>query len=124
MPIQRVRTIIYKIFLIDSENGISLLEATFKELVGDNKTKGVIPGFFKEINEIIDKIQEAMARGSYKEDLIRIVESENSTIIIIHHPPSRILFCSIADPDDDVDKTIEVIRKISSRFWKKHEAEV
>lgn len=92
--------------------------------MGDIKVKGVIPGFFKEINEIIDKIQEAMVKGGYKEDLTRIVESENSTIVIIHHPPSRILFCSISDPDDDVDKTIEVIRKISSRFWKKHEAEV
>ncbi|MHA1460302.1 MAG: hypothetical protein ACTSO8_02375 [Promethearchaeota archaeon] len=65
-----------------------------------------------------------MAKGSNKEDMTRIVESENSTIIIIYHPLSRILFCSISDSDDDVDKTIEVIHKISSRFWKKHQADV
>ncbi len=65
-----------------------------------------------------------MVKGSNKEDMTRIVESENSTIIIIYHPPSRILFCSISDSDDDVDKTIEVIHKISSRFWKKHQSDI
>jgi len=65
-----------------------------------------------------------MVKGSNKEDMTRIVESENSTIIIIYHPLSRILFCSISDPDDDVDKTIEVIHKISSRFWKKHQSDI
>ncbi|MHA2289808.1 MAG: hypothetical protein ACXABG_13570 [Promethearchaeota archaeon] len=91
---------------------------------GDTTSKKVIPGFFKEINLIIDKIQKAMVKGNNKENMIRVVESENSTIIIIFHPPSRILFCSIADPDDDVDKTIEVIHKISSRFWKKHQSDI
>jgi hypothetical protein len=65
-----------------------------------------------------------MVKGDNKEDMTRIVESENSTIIIIYHPLSRILFCSISDPDDDVDKTIEVIHKISSRFWKKHQSDI
>ncbi|MFX0048960.1 MAG: hypothetical protein ACFE8G_12445 [Candidatus Hermodarchaeota archaeon] len=65
-----------------------------------------------------------MVKGGNKEDMMRVVESENSTIIIIYHPPSRILFCSISDPDDDVDKTIEVIHKIMSRFWKKHQSDI
>lgn len=65
-----------------------------------------------------------MVKGSNKEDMIRIVESENSTIIITYHPPSRILFCSISDSDDDVDKTIEVIHKISRRFYKKHKSDL
>jgi hypothetical protein len=65
-----------------------------------------------------------MTKGSNREDMTRIVESENSTIIIIYHPLSRILFCSISDPDDDVDKTIEVIHKISTRFWKKHQSDI
>jgi len=65
-----------------------------------------------------------MVKGNKKEDMTRIVESENSTIIIIYHPLSRILFCSISDSDDDVDKTIEVIHKISSRFWKKHQSDI
>ncbi|MFX1447749.1 MAG: hypothetical protein ACFFCG_06395 [Promethearchaeota archaeon] len=65
-----------------------------------------------------------MVKGGNKEDMMRVVESENSTIILIYHPPSRILFCSISDPDDDVDKTIEVIHKIMSRFWKKHQSDI
>lgn len=65
-----------------------------------------------------------MVKGSNKEDMTRIVESENSTIIINYHPPSRILFCSISDSDDDVDKTVEVIHKISTRFWKKHQSDL
>jgi len=65
-----------------------------------------------------------MVKGKNKEDMTRIVESENSTIIIMYHPPSRILFCSISDADDDVDKTLEVICKISSRFWKKHQSDI
>jgi len=65
-----------------------------------------------------------MVKDSNKEDMTRIVESENSTIIIIYHPLSRILFCSISDSDDDVDKTIEAIHKISNRFWKKHQSDI
>ena len=65
-----------------------------------------------------------MVKGSNKEDMTRIVESENSTILIMYHFPSRILFCSISDPDDDVDKTVEVIKKISTRFWKKHQSDI
>jgi len=65
-----------------------------------------------------------MVKGKNGEDMTRIVESENSTIIIVYHPPSRILYCSISDADDDIDKTIEVINKISNRFWKKHEADI
>jgi len=84
----------------------------------------VIPGFFNEINEIIDKIQETMVKGKNGDDMKRVVESENSTIIIVYHPPSRILFCSISDADDDVDKLIAVINKISSRFWKKHQSDI
>ncbi|MBY9020895.1 MAG: hypothetical protein KGD67_07545 [Candidatus Lokiarchaeota archaeon] len=56
--------------------------------------------------------------------MTRVVESENSTIVIVYHPLSRILFCSISDADDDVDKLIEVINKISSRFWKKHQSDI
>ena len=65
-----------------------------------------------------------MVKGNNKEDMTRIVESENSTIIIMYHFPSRILFCSISDSDDDVDKTVEVIKKISTRFYKKHQADL
>ena len=65
-----------------------------------------------------------MVKGKNRDDMIRIVESENSTIIIVYHPPSRILYCSISDADDDIDKMIDVINKISNRFWKKHSSDV
>lgn len=100
------------------------MEATFKELKKDKIPNGVIPGFFKEINDIIDVIQAAMVKGKNGDEITRIVESENSTIIIIYHPLSRILFCSISDADDEVDKLIEVIKKIANRFWKKHQSDI
>jgi len=65
-----------------------------------------------------------MVKGRNVNEITRIVESENSTIIIIYHPLSRILFCSISDADDDVDKLIEVIKKIINRFWKKHKSDI
>lgn len=65
-----------------------------------------------------------MVKGKNGNEITRIVESENSTIIIIYHPLSRILFCSISDADDDVDKLIEVNKKITNRFWKKHQSDI
>jgi Fe2+ transport system protein FeoA len=65
-----------------------------------------------------------MVKGKNGNEITRIVESENSTIIIIYHPNSRILFCSISDADDDVDKLIEVIKRIANRFWKKHQSDI
>ena len=65
-----------------------------------------------------------MVKGKKREGMNRVVESENSTIIIVYHPPSRVLFCSISDADDDVDKLMDVINKISTRFWKKHRSDI
>ena len=115
---------IYKIYLIDGDNGISILEASFKDFKEGKINKDIIPGFFKEINRIIDNIQDAMAKGEKKDELLRTVESENSSIIIFYHPDSRILFCSISDADDNTDSLIEVIRKIAIRFWKKHKSDI
>lgn len=65
-----------------------------------------------------------MVKGKNRDGMNRVVESENSTIIIVYHPPSRVLFCSISDADDDVDKLMDVINKISTRFWKKHRSDI
>ena len=115
---------IYKIYLIDGDNGISILEASFKEFQEGKINKDVITGFFKEINQIIDNIQNAMVKGEKKNELMRTIESENSTILIFYHPPSRVLFCSISDADDNTDRLIDVIRKIATRFWKKHKSDI
>lgn len=113
---------IYKIFLIDADNGISLVESTFKELkkVQDE----IITGFFNAINITIDVIQEAMAKGRRVNEMDRVLQSEDSTIFIYYHPLSRILFCSISDADDNTDKIEEIIHKIANRFWKKHQSDL
>ena len=113
---------IYKVFLIDGDNGISLLESTFKELkkIQDD----LLTGFFKAINTTIDVIQEAMSKGRRVNEMNRVLHSEDSTIFIYYHPLSRILFCSISDADDNVERIEEMIHKIANRFWKKHQSDL
>ncbi len=113
---------LYKIYLIDSGSGISLLESTFKELkkIQDD----ILTGFFNAINKTIDLIQEAMAKGRRVNEMYRVVEAEDSIILIYYHPLSRILFCSISDADDNTEKIKEVLKKIANRFWKKHQSDL
>ena len=113
---------IYKIYLIDADNGISLVESTFKELkkVQDD----IITGFFNAINITIDVIQEAMVKGRRVNEMDRVLQSEDSIIFIYYHPLSRILFCSISDADDDSEKIEDVVHKIANRFWKKHQSDL
>ncbi|MFX1503004.1 MAG: hypothetical protein ACFFDH_18735 [Promethearchaeota archaeon] len=113
---------IYKVYLIDGDNGISLLESTFRKLkkIQDD----ILTGFFNAINTTIDIIQEAMSKGRRVNEMDRILQSEDSTILIYYHPLSRILFCAISDADDDIDKIEEVIHKIANRFWKKHQSDL
>ncbi len=113
---------IYKIYLIDGDNGISLLESTFKELkkIQDD----ILTGFFKAINTTIDVIQKAMVKGRRVNEMDRILQSEDSIIFIYYHPLSRILFCSISDADDNIDRIEEIIHKIANRFWKKHQSDL
>jgi hypothetical protein len=116
--------LIYKVYLIDGDSGILLLETTLKEFPKTQIEKEVFPDFFNEINQIIDSIHSAMAKGHNIEDIIRIVESESSTIIISYHRPSRILICSISDADDNIEQIKKAIIKIGNKFWKKHKAEI
>ena len=113
---------IYKVFLIDADDGISLLESTFKELkkIEDD----ILTGFFNAINITIDVIQEAMSKGRRVSEMDRILQSEDSTIFIHYHPLSRILFCSISDADDEILKIEDVVHKIANRFWKKHQSDL
>ena len=113
---------IYKAYLIDGDNGISLFESTFKELkkIQDD----ILTGFFNAINKTIDVIQESMAKGRRVNEMNRVIEAEDSTIVIYYHPLSRILFCSISDADDDTEKIKDVIHKIAIRFWKKHQSDL
>jgi hypothetical protein len=112
--------------LIDSDNGISLLEFTFKEFKKSISTieDDVLAAFFSIINRMIDDVQEGMAKGRRIDEMTRVVESEESTIVIYFHPLSRVLFCSISDADDDTEKLKNSIHKIGSRFWKKHQSDL
>lgn len=108
--------------MIDGDNGISLFESTFKEL--KKLQDDLLTGFFNAINKTIDAIQESMAKGRRVNEMNRVIEAEDSTIVIYYHPLSRILFCSISDADDDIEKIKEVIHKIARRFWKKHQSDL
>ena len=117
---------IFKVFLIDADNGISLVEATFKEFKKSESIvqDEVLAAFFNAINKLIDNIQEGMAKGRRINEMTRVLESEESTIVIYYHPLSRILFCSISDADDETEKIKSCIHKIGIRFWKKHQGDL
>ena len=114
---------IYKIFLIDGDNGISLLDAVFKEF-GKEIQDDILTGFFNAINRTIDNIHAGMSKGRRANEMTRVLESEDSTIVIYYHPLSRVLFCSISDADDSTDKIKEVVHNIGKRFWKKHQSDL
>jgi hypothetical protein len=116
--------LIYKIYLIDANNGISILESTFKEFQDKNINTDLFPGFFNIINKIIDKVQKAILKNEKIDEMIRVVEAESAAILIFFHPESKVLFCSISDEDDDISKLKDVMRKIGIRFWKKHRSDL
>ena len=112
---------IYKVFLIDVLNGISLLEVNFKEF--QKKDKDIIfSKFFKKIDPIIDDIKIEMSKSSKAKEFTTIYDSNDSSFLIYYQPLTRILFCSISDADDDIDKIKESIQRISHRFIKKHQS--
>ena len=115
---------IAKIYIIDGDSGIQLLEATFREFAKERIQEDVITTFFNAINRTIDNIQESMAKGRRVNEMTRVLESEDSTVVIFYHPLARVLFCSISDADDETDKIKKVLQKIGKRFWNKHQSDV
>ena len=114
--------IIYKVYLIDSSTGISLFESTYKELI--KIQDDILTDFFSAINKTIDIIQESMSKGKRVNEMNRVLESEDSTILIYYQPLSGILFCLISDADDETDILKDVANKIANRFWKKHQSDL
>ncbi|MCK4238812.1 MAG: hypothetical protein KAX33_06805, partial [Candidatus Lokiarchaeota archaeon] len=116
---------IYKVFLIDGDAGILILEKSFKEF---NKSKNLktelLTDFFKEVNKMVDDIQDAMTKGKGVGDTNRIISGEYSTIIMYYHPLSHVLFCSISDEDDDKEKLIEILQNFGLKFYEKHEKDL
>ncbi len=115
---------IYKVYLIDADNGIAILDTTFKEFQNKKIEKEVFPDFFNAINKTIDSIHKAMAKGKTKFEKTRIIEAESSIITIFYHQQSRVLICSISDAGDNVEKIKSVAYKIGNRFWKKHDSDI
>ena len=115
--------LIYKVFLIEVDNGISLMEISFKEFQKKFKNN-FFSGFFDTINRTIDNIKEAMAKSESTNEMTRVLESEDTTFLIYYHHPSRVLICSISDADDDIGQTKKVLQKIGQRFWKKHRSDL
>ena len=114
---------IYRIILIDGTNGISLLEVSFKKF--QKKTNNnLFSGFFNDVNHAIKNIQDLISKENNINDLTRIFEYEDFTLIIFYYPQSKILFCSISDADDDTEQIKTVLHKISTRFWKKHNSDL
>ncbi len=62
---------IYKVYLIDGDSSISLLELTFKELkkIQDD----ILTGFFNAINKTIDLVHDAMAKGRRVNEMNRVL---------------------------------------------------
>lgn len=114
---------IYRVILIDGTNGISLLEVIFKEF--QKKTKNnLFSGFFNDVNHAIKNIRDLISKENNLNDLNKIFEYEDSTLVLIYQPESKILFCSISDADDDIDQIKMALHKISTRFLKKHHSDL
>jgi hypothetical protein len=110
--------------LIDADNGISLVEHTFEVFRKKTIEDDILTKFFNSINKTIDNIQEAMLKGRRINEINRILESEDSIVFIYFHPLSRVLFCSISDADDEMEKIKNSLHKIGNRFWKKHQGDL
>ncbi|HMF33861.1 MAG TPA: hypothetical protein VKK79_20720 [Candidatus Lokiarchaeia archaeon] len=116
---------IFGIFIVDGASGILIVEARFRPLQakGDATTSmesDVLAAFFSAVNTMVDDLQESMRKGRDVSNMNRILTSENSTILLHYQPNARVLICAIADPDDDSEVIIKVLRQIGKRFWKKH----
>ncbi|TFF98174.1 MAG: hypothetical protein EU547_02270 [Promethearchaeota archaeon] len=115
---------IYKVFIINAKNGISILDTSFKQFKEKQIEKEVFLEFFNAINETIDFIQEAMTKGKEIKEKRRVIESEQLFIVIYYHPNAEVLICLISDAGDNIDKLKDIVRKIGNRFWKKHESDL
>ncbi|MHA1821828.1 MAG: hypothetical protein ACTSU2_11135 [Promethearchaeota archaeon] len=113
---------IYLILIIDGDSGILLIERQYKPLEKkkNNLNAEILAGFFKAVNKMIDEIQFAMKKGRDVSNMTRLLEGENSLIIIYYQPIARVLVCAISDPDDNHDEIIGILKTLGKRFWAKH----
>ena len=112
-------------FLIDADSGILLLEHSFKQLANYmNGESQVLANFFQTLNSTIDDIHKSMRKGRDLSHMDRILNSEGATVVLHYHPEGRVLFASVADADDNVEKILDLLKDLSRRFWKIHASDV
>jgi len=115
--------LIYKISLIDSDNGILVLELDFKDFQKEIKEE-IISSFFSQINVLIDNIKQLKDKESKVNTFIKQIEVKQLAIIFYFHPLSRMIFCAMSDSDDEIDRIKETLTRISDRFWKKYQSDL
>lgn len=116
---------IFGIYVVDGASGILVVESRFRPLQVKRNAKNsleseVLAAFFSAVNAIVDDLQGSMRKGRDVSNMNRILASENSSILLHYQPNARVLICAIADPDDDSEVILKVLRQIGRRFWKKH----
>lgn len=114
---------IYKITIFDGFDGVLILEIDFKDFQKEIKEE-IISSFFSQINVLIDNVKQLKDKENKVNATIKVFEVKQLTIILYFHRISRMIFCSISDSDDEVDRIKETLTRISNRFWKKHQSDL
>lgn len=116
---------IYSVYMIDADTGILLLEHSFKKKASyeDNESQ-ILASFFQSLNSTIDDIHKSLRKGRDLSHMNRILNTEGATLILHYMYEGRILFATISDADDNVEKILDALKDLGKRFWKKHYVDV
>ncbi|MBN1216100.1 MAG: hypothetical protein JXA99_11755 [Candidatus Lokiarchaeota archaeon] len=109
---------------MDGDNGISLLDITFKEFKNNQIETIILDDFFNAIDKLINNIHKVIIKEKKISKIIKLIETINSTIILLYHPNSKILIGSISDEEDNIEILKETLNKIINRFWRKYQSEL
>jgi len=109
---------IYAIFIIDGETGLSIIE--YREYPNTKEYKD----FFQVINDIMDDIRSNIQENRSLSNFSRILIVDEFSIVIHYYHPAKILLCSLADVDDIKEKILSVLETLGRRFWQKHSTDI
>ena len=109
---------IYAIFIIDGETGLSIIE--YRDYPNSKEYKE----FFQVINDIMDDIRSNIQENRSLSNFSRILIVDEFSIIIHYYHPAKILLCSLSDVDDIKEKILSVLETLGRRFWQKHSTDI